>query len=92
MVTIKKSIEVNKVIAITLILMSFFVSAYSSSGSVIPTMFILIIVSAIATMLASIWYEGEFKEKAKKASKITIPLTFVVFLLGYLFETLKVMF
>ena len=44
------------------------------------------------TILATAWYEGEFKEKIINASEITIPLTFGVFLSGYLFETLKVIF
>ena len=81
----------NKLIAIILIVISFFVSAFSSGGSVIPTMFTLLIISIIATILATVWYEGEFKKRIMNASKITIPITFGVFLSGYLFETLKVM-
>ena len=77
---------------IPLIIVSILVSSYSSPGASIPIMFMLIIIGIIITLLATVWYKGDFKEKAKKASKITIPITFIIFLLGYLFETLKVMF
>ena len=83
----------NKLITIILFLISSFVTAYSKGGNaVIITMLVIIIFSVLVTLLAAVWYEGNLDKKIRNAWKITIPLTFAVFLSGYLFETLKAMF
>jgi len=82
----------NKLIAIILLLISSFVSSYSRGGPAILIMLVIMIFCFLVTLLAAVWFEGDIDQKIANASKITIPLTFGVFLSGYLFETLKAMF
>ncbi|MFZ6053519.1 hypothetical protein [Halocola ammonii] len=82
-----------KTIITTVILfgLCFYLTAYSSGHFVVMTIPILILIGALATLLISIWTKGEFWQRQIKASKIAFPLSAMVFLIGYFYETLKVM-
>jgi len=69
----------------------FYLTAYSSGHFVIMTIPILILIGVIATLLISIWIKGEFWQKQIKASKIGFPFAAIIFLMGYFYETIRVM-
>jgi hypothetical protein len=79
------------ILSILLFGFSAYLTTYSSGGGSVIVLVILFIVAFTGILIASIWFKGNFKEKLLKASKIILPLTATMFLLGYFYETLKVM-
>jgi len=83
-----------KIFTATLIVISFSLIAYSSGSSLKKIMIsysILIISSVIATLAGSVWAKGGFWQRQLKAIKIALPMSALVFLLGYFYITIEAM-
>ncbi|KQS89837.1 hypothetical protein ASG21_12705 [Chryseobacterium sp. Leaf394] len=68
-----------------------YLTIYSSgldSGLVLG---ILFLIALLGTLAVSIWFKGNFKDNFFRAAKITFPMTAVIFILGYFYDTLRVM-
>ncbi|MFT6128022.1 MAG: hypothetical protein ACJAVA_002519 [Flavobacteriaceae bacterium] len=79
------------ILTIILFAICLFFTGYSSGGFIIMAIPMLILFGVIATLFVSVWFDGKFWDKKINASKIAFPLTAVTYLIGYFYDTLKVM-
>jgi len=79
------------IISVILFGLIFHFTIYSNENIISMIIPILILLSILGTLAISIWIEGSFWERQLNSAKIAIPSTAAVFLIGYIFATLKVM-
>jgi len=79
------------ILTILLLGISAYLIAFSSGSNSLLILLVLLGIAILGALFATIWFSGNFKEKLLKSLRIVFPVTFVVFLLGYFFDTLRVM-
>ena len=82
-----------KSLTLTILLfgISTFLTAYSSGQMNMPVLVVLTIIAILGTLATSIWFKGNLKDNLLKVGKIVFPITAIIFLLGYFYDTLRVM-
>jgi len=55
------------------------------------TLGILLLIAVLGSLAFSIWFKENFKDNLLRAAKFVFPIVPVIFLLGYFYNTLKVM-
>ena len=68
-----------------------YLTIYSSGLASGLILGILFLIAILGTLAVSIWFNGSFKDNFFRAAKITFPMTAIIYILGYFYDTLRVM-
>ena len=68
-----------------------FLTAYSNGQTTLLVLVVLLVIAIFGTLATSIWFKGNIKDNLLTAGKVAFPTTAAIFLVGYIFETLRVM-
>jgi len=81
-----------KSILLTVVLfgISMYVTLYSS-GFLFIMLPVLLGAAVLSTGLLAIWFTGSYKARLLRASRFAFPAVPLVFLLGYAYETIRVL-
>jgi hypothetical protein len=81
----------TKILLIILFGATSYLTIYSGGLASGLNLGILFLIAILGTLAVSIWFKGSFKDIFFRVAKITFPITAIIYILGYFYETLRVM-